>query len=114
MVMKQRLPFEIKTKVSVTPGILGCAENLLTWKARLSWSIQRECKGEKKKVHAISQEFQSSFHPDAERAMSVSESFPVVAFPCSSLSDPREWYMAVPGPDQGLHQTLRIFLTLQK
>lgn len=94
--MKQRLPLEIKTKISNTPGLLGCAENLLTWKAKPSWSILRDCKLYLTGVPKL-------FHPDTERENSVSKSSLGIAFPCSSLSDPKEWYMEVPGPDQGPH-----------
>lgn len=51
-VIKQRLSLGIKTEICNTanPGLLGCAENLLAWKAKLSWSILRECIGRKKEL----------------------------------------------------------------
>lgn len=51
-VIKLRLSLGIKTEICNTanPGLLGCAENLLAWKAKLSWSILRECIGRKKEL----------------------------------------------------------------
>lgn len=63
MVMKQRLPLEIKTKISNTPGLLGCAENLLTLKTKPSWSILRDCIGRKKEILYLTG-VPKLFHPE--------------------------------------------------